>query len=164
MNHTNIKTPTFAIIKDGDLMKDTSKLLRVLEFNYTEHEEFIDSLNSKGCYYARYGGFPPWEYTLPEKGDNVVFLHRFGNNAQLYMMHCIAVGDDDAAFFVDEKEYLHAVDDCCYYVFTLIKGSIFVTKDMIEFLNGEKINDYHPEDFLSEEASIALRNLFEQFN
>ena len=79
-------------------------------------------------------------------------------------MHCIAVGDDDAAYFVDEKEYLHAVDDCCYYVFTLIKGSIFVTKDMIEFLNGEKINDYHPEDFLSEEASIALRNLFEQFN
>ena len=104
MNHTNIKTPPFAIIKDGDLMEDTSKLLRVLEFNYTEHEEFIDSLKSKGCYYARYGGFPPWEYTLPEKGDNVVFLHRFGNNAQLYMMHCIAVGDDDAAYFVDEKD------------------------------------------------------------
>ena len=66
-------------------------------------------------------------------------------------MHCIAVGDYDAAYFVKEKEDLHAVDDCCFYVFTLVKGSIFVTNDMIEFLRGEKINDYQPEDFLSED-------------
>jgi len=35
---------------------------------------------------------------------------------------------------------------------------------MIEFLRGERINDYQPEDFLSEEASLELRNLFERFN
>lgn len=155
----------YVVSKDKDeSVIDTSNLLRVLELNEEEHEDFIDSLNSRGCYYARYGGFPPWERTLPEKGDKVVFLHRAGNNAQLYLMHCIAVGDYDAAYFVEDKGHLHAVDDCCFYVFTLVKGSIFVKKDMIEFLRGERINDYQPEDFLSEVASLELRNLFERFN
>ena len=155
----------YIVIKDEEeTVVDTSNLLRVVEFDYDQHEEFIDSLKSNGCYYARYGGFPPWERTLPEKGEKVVFMRRNGNNTKLYLMHCIAVGDYDAAYFVNEKEDLHAVDDCCFYVFTLVKGSIFVTNDMIEFLSGEKINDYQPEDFLSEDASIALRNLFEQFN
>lgn len=155
----------YIVSKDEEeTVVDTSNLLRVVEFDYDQHEEFIDSLKSNGCYYARYGGFPPWERTLPEKGEKVVFMRRNGNNTKLYLMHCIAVGDYDAAYFVNEKEDLHAVDDCCFYVFTLVKGSIFVTNDMIEFLKGEKINDYQPEDFLSEDASIALRNLFEQFN
>ena len=155
----------YIVSKDEEeTVVDTSNLLRVMELDYEQHEEFIDSLKSNGCYYARYGGFPPWERTLPEKGEKVVFMRRNGNNTKLYLMHCIAVGDYDAAYFVNEKEDLHAVDDCCFYVFTLVKGSIFVTNDMIEFLKGEKINDYQPEDFLSEDASIALRNLFEQFN
>ena len=155
----------YIVSKDEEeTVVDTSNLLRVMELDYEQHEEFIDSLKSNGCYYARYGGFPPWERTLPEKGEKVVFMRRNGNNTKLYLMHCIAVGDYDAAYFVKEKDDLHAVDDCCFYVFTLVKGSIFVTNDMIEFLKGEKINDYQPEDFLSEDASIALRNLFEQFN
>ena len=155
----------YIVSKDGEeTVVDTSNLLRVVEFDCEQHEEFIDSLKSNGCYYARYGGFPPWERTLPEKGDKVVFMRRNDNNAKLYLMHCIAVGDYDAAYFVEEKSHLHAVDDCCFYVFTLVKGSIFVKNDMIEFLRGEKINDYQPEDFLSEEASIELMNLFERFN
>ena len=155
----------YIVSKDEEeTVVDTSNLLRVTEFDYEQHEEFIDSLKSNGCYYARYGGFPPWERTLPEKGEKVVFMRRNGNNTKLYLMHCIAVGDYDAAYFVKEKEDLHAVDDCCFYVFTLVKGSIFVTNDMIEFLKVEKINDYQPEDFLSEEASMELMNLFERFN
>ena len=155
----------YIVSKDEEeTVVDTSNLLRVMELDYEQHEEFIDSLKSNGCYYARYGGFPPWERTLPEKGEKVVFMRRNGNNTKLYLMHCIAVGDYDAAYFVKEKEDLHAVDDCCFYVFTLVKGSIFVTNDMIDFLKGEKINDYQPEDFLSEEASMELMNLFERFN
>lgn len=161
----SLQMKIYIVSKDEEeMIVDTSNLLRVLEFNDKEHDEFIAFLKSKGCYYARYGGFPPWERTLPEKGDKVVFMHRIGNNTQLYLMHCIAVGDYDAAYFVEDKGYLHAVDDCCFYVFTLVKGSIFVKNDMIEFLRGEKINDYQPEDFLSEEASLELINLLEKFN
>ena len=62
----------YIVSKDeGELVVDTSNLLRVVEFDCDQHEEFIDSLKSKGCYYARYGGFPPWERTLPEKGSTI---------------------------------------------------------------------------------------------
>ena len=44
----------YIVSKDEEeTVVDTSNLLRVMEFDYEQHEEFIDSLKSNGCYYAR---------------------------------------------------------------------------------------------------------------
>ena len=91
----------------------------------------------------------------------MVFIHRHGNEADLYLLCCIAVGDDDADFFVEEKELLHAVDDCCFYVFTNVKGPVTVAYEQLDFLNGEPIESGQPEAYLSESASKRLYELLE---
>lgn len=75
-------------------------------------------------------------------------------------MHCIAVGDEDASYFVEDKDSLFAVDDCCYYVFTNIRGPIQLLSRELDFLAFEKINRREPEEFLSEEASLRVKNIF----
>ena len=150
----------YMVSKDEEA-KDTRNLLRVLELNEEEHKTFMSDLKTKGCTYFRCGGFPPWERNYPNKGEQVVFMHRDETTAELYLMHCIAVGDDDAAYFVKEKDMLHAVDDCCFYVFTNVKGPVMYPLGEIDFLDSEEINtDLSPEAFLSEDASIRLKALF----
>lgn len=138
----------------------TDHLLRAMELDDEEFADFLASLLNQGCTYFRWGGFPPWERNLPKKKDKVVFIHRLGNEADLYLMYCIAVGDDDAAYFVEEKELLHAVDDCCFYVFTIVKGFVTVACEQLDFLNGEPIESGQPEAYLSESASGRLYELF----
>ena len=139
----------------------TDHLLRAMELDDEEFADFLASLLNQGCTYFRWGGFPPWERNLPKKKDKVVFIHRCGNEADLYLMYCIAVGDDDAAYFVEEKELLHAVDDCCFYVFTIVKGPVTVACEQLDFLNGEPVESGQPEAYLSESASGRLYELFE---
>ena len=90
----------------------------------------------------------------------MVFIHRRGNEVDLYLLYCIAVGDDDAAYFMEEKELLHAVDDCCFYVFTNAKGPVTVANEQLDFLNGEPVENGQPEAYLSESASGRLYELF----
>lgn len=138
----------------------TDHLLRAMELDDEEFADFLASLLNQGCTYFRWGGFPLCERNLPKKKDKVVFIHRLGNEADLYLMYCIAVGDDDAAYFVEEKELLHAVDDCCFYVFTIVKGFVTVACEQLDFLNGEPIESGQPEAYLSESASGRLYELF----
>ena len=138
----------------------TDHLLRVMELDDEEFTDFTTSLLNQGCTYFRWGGFPPWERNLPKKRDKVVFIHRRENEADLCLMYCIAVGDDDVAYFVEEKELLHAVDDCCFYVFTIAKGPVTVACGQLDFLNGEPVESSQPEAYLSESASERLYELF----
>ncbi len=153
----------YFVSKGDEEEEDTSSLIRILELDKDKHEAFISQLQEEGCCYFRYGGFPPWEHTYPIKGENVVFMYREKNVAYLYLMYCIAVGDDEASYFVKDKDMLHAVDDCCFYVFTNIKGPIKVLDEDIAFLESEPINIDAPEMFLSEEASYKLKNIFEKY-
>ena len=138
----------------------TDHLLRTMELDDEKFADLTTSLLNQGCTYFRWGGFPPWERNLPKKKDKVVFIHKRGNEADLYLMYCIAVGDDDAAYFVEEKELLHAVDDCCFYVFTNVKGPVTVTNGQLDFLNGEPVENDQPKAYLSESASGRLYELF----
>ena len=74
-------------------------------------------------------------------------------------MYCMAVGAD-AAYFVEDKDSLTFPDDCCYYVFTLIKGPVLVQNKELKFLEEERISEVQPEEFLSEEASLKLIQIF----
>ena len=62
--------------------------------------------------------------------------------------------------FIEEKELLHAVDDCCFYVFTNVKGSVTVAYEQLDFLSGEPVESGLPEVYLSESASGRLYELF----
>ena len=149
----------YMVSKDEEEIEDTSKLLRVVELDQDDFNKLTEDLASKGCTYFRYGGFPPWEHKYPKKGENVVFMHKEEKDAILYHMYCIAVGDDEAKIFVEDKESLYAVDDCCYYVFTNVRGPIILKNSDIEFLNG-KINDnFQPELLLNDEDTHKLNTL-----
>lgn len=149
----------YMVSKDEEEVEDTSNLIRVLELDNEEHDNLISDLGKSGCTYFRCGGFPPWEHNFPKKGEKVVFMFKEGQNTLLYLMHCIAVGDDDASYFVEDKESLHAIDDCCYYVFTNTKGPVRISNSELNFLASEKINSREPEEFLSELASFKLKEL-----
>ena len=84
-----------------------------------------------------------------------------GQSVVLYQMYCIAVGNDEASFFVEDKNSLFVVDDSCFYVFTNIKGPIQVQSSELEFLNSENINTNEPELILSEYISFRLKDLFD---
>ena len=147
-------------IVSKDEVEVTNHLLRAMELDDEEFADFTISLLNQECTYFRWGGFPPWKRNLPKKKDKVVFIYRHGNEVDLYLLYCIAVGDDDAAYFVEEKELLHAVDDCCFYVFTNAKGPVTVANEQLDFLNGEPVESGQPETYLSESASGRLYELF----
>ena len=147
-------------IVSKDEVEVTNHLLRAMELDDEEFADFTISLLNQGCTYFRWGGCPPWKRNLPKKKDKVVFIYRHGNEVDLYLLYCIAVGDDDAAYFVEEKELLHAVDDCCFYVFTNAKGPVTVANEQLDFLNGEPVESGQPETYLSESASGRLYELF----
>ena len=151
----------YIVSKEGYEEEDTQNLLRAIELDDVAYNQFIDDLNTKGCSYFRFGGFPPWQHNFPKRGEKVVFIHRQDEYAQLYLMHCIAVGDDDASYFVEEKESLNADDDCCYYVFTNIKGPVLIHKENLSFLDSESIHNHQPEEFLLAEASCRLHQLLD---
>ena len=129
----------YMVSKDEEEIEDTSNLIRVLELDKAGHEKHISDLHENGCTYFRCGGFPPWEHKFPKRGEKVVFMYKEDSSTLLYLMHCIAIGDDDASYFVKDKGSLHAVDDCCYYVFTNIKGPIHIPNIELDFLSSEKI-------------------------
>ena len=148
-------------IVSKDEVEVTDHLLRAIELDDEKYDSFASLLFEQGCSYFRWGGFPPWEHNLPKKKDRVVFIHKQENDAVLYLMHCIAVGDDDASYFVDDKEALYAVDDCCFYVFTNICGPVYVKNEQLDFMEGEAYGEHQPETFLSESASRRLYELFD---
>ena len=55
----------------------------------------------------------------------------------------------------------HAIDDCCYYVFTMIQGPLKARNERIAFLEEEEISTIQADEFLSEDASCQLYQLFD---
>lgn len=154
-------TKIYIVSKDEDEYENTEHLLRVMELDDEAYEEFTSSLENQGCAYFRWGGYQPCEYhNFPEKGDKVVFIRKGEYETELYLMYCIAVGDDDAAYFVKDKDSLHAIDDSCYYVFTMIQGPLKVRNERISYLEDEDISTVQADEFLSEDASVKLQQLF----
>lgn len=128
---------------------DNSSCQNLLEFLYQD-----------GITHFRWGGFPPWERDLPRKGDKVVFIHQCGADAELYLMHTIAIGEDAMLFLENPEEELNMVDDCAPYVLTLVKGPIIVDLQELNFLSNCKIGSCQPEEKLSEDCIAKLKDLF----
>lgn len=138
--------------------------LRLLELSDTGYENFTYTILSEGCVYFRWGGFPPWERNLPDEGDKVVFMHRNNSETILYLMYCIANGNEIADYIVKDKQNMPFPDDSSYYVFTNIKGPVKVKNDKIAFLNGENINKCQPETLLTDAETSELYRLLDEEN
>ena len=149
----------YIVSKEEYLEKCNS--IRVLELNDDDYQEMTDDLQTNGCIYFRWGGFPPWENNLPKKDEKIVLMHKNEDYITLYLMHCIADNDNDAAYFTQDRS--GTADDCSYYVFTNIKGPLNILYEDLDFLQHESINtsNTNPESFLSEQATQRLKEIME---
>ncbi len=135
-----------------------SWFIQKVDSNFSK--DLMQSLYQDGVARFRWGGFPPWERDLPRKGDKVVFIHKREADAELYLMHTIAIGEDAMSFLEDPEEELDMVDDCAPYVLTLVKGPIIVDLQELDFLNSCEIGSYQPEGKLPGNCIDKLKELF----
>ena len=147
-------------IKSKDDVERSTKI-RALLLDDEKYQKVSHDLETKGNTYFRWGGFPMKQHNLPKKDDNVVFIHQRDEYSILYLMHVIAIGDD-AYLFVEDKEELHIVDDCCHFVFTNVKGPIKCHNTELKFLDWDELDTHQPETYLSQEATELLKEIFDE--
>ena len=147
------------IISKDDVERSTK--IRALLLDDEGYQKVTHDLETQGNTYFRWGGFPTWQHNLPKKDENVVFIHRKDEYSILYLMHVIAIGDD-AYPFVEDKEELNMVDDCCHYVFTNEKGPIKRHNTELKFLDMDELDTDQPETYLSQEATEMLKGIFDE--
>ena len=135
--------------------------LRIANFCDEEAwEDFKSEIWEKGHAFFRWGGFPPWEHDLPQKGDRLVFMRSEGRKTEFYLMMTIAT-DDDCAPFVDDAEELQMVDDCRSFVVTVVKGPVWADNENLSFLGRLSKLPRTPDRRLDKETSDALLHLLQ---
>lgn len=154
------RIPIAIYIKSKDDVERSTKI-RALLLDDEKYQKVSHDLETKGNTYFRWGGFPMQQHNLPKKDDNVVFIHQRDEYSILYLMHVIAIGDD-AYLFVEDKEELHIVDDCCHFVFTNVKGPIKCHNTELKFLDWDELDTHQPETYLSQEATELLKEIFDE--
>ena len=150
----------YMVSKDDVDVDESEHLLRVLEFDDKQLEQFKSSLESKGVSCQRWGAYLPEVMNLPDEGEKLVILHRDHNNAVLYLTHVIAK-DKNAEFFVKDEE--KQIDDCMWFVLTNVVGPVSVFADELNFLEDEPINKVHPEEYVSLKATEKLYDLIYKY-
>ena len=150
----------YMVSKEEVEVDESEHLLRVLEFDDKKLEHFKSSLESKGVSCQRWGAYLPEVMNLPDEGEKLVILHRYHNNAVLYLTHVIAK-DKNAEFFVKDEEKL--IDDCMWFVLTNVVGPVSVFADELKFLEDEPINKVHPEEYVSLKATEKLYDLIYKY-
>ncbi len=137
--------------------------LRAVNMSDCETSELEQDLCTKGFAHFHWGGYPLECHNLPEKGQRVVFFnHETGGGFKLYLMMLVATGLECEPF-LEDKDELHTVDDCYPFMFTNIKGPIFVEEDdMDAYIKS------HEDDFIGQAEqplpSKSCTKLFEFFN
>ena len=149
-------------IRSKEPVEPKDDRLRIMYFdNEGEWKDFTDNIWEKGYSHYRWGGCPPWEPDLPDKGDKVVFIHKAEQKTTLYLMMVIATSDGCAPY-VDDEEELHMVDDCTSYVLTVVKGPVKVNTDELGFLNRALTERWQPDFKLEKQASDALLKIIQE--
>lgn len=148
-------------VKNQEEVKSEDDRLHLMVFsNQEDWDSFTDDLWKDGYSYFRWGGFPPWELDLPEKGDKVVFLHSGEQESSMYLVKTIAIGIESLPY-LKNKEELYYVDDCTTYVVTNVCGKLTVDNEELSFLEDFLAKDHwQPDTRLSKEISEKLIELF----
>lgn len=142
---------------------ERSKLLRVANLDDEALKNFNCQLTTKGFAFYRWtclcppGGDEP---DLPERGNKVVFMHKYGGKATLYLLYTLASNDDEAELFVKNEQQLHCIDDCKAFVLTNIIGPTQISVSELAFLDEENIGWREPNQCLGKEDSKKLLSFF----
>lgn len=146
--------------EDPDSTDNILYAMRMLDENYA----FLTArLRENGYVHFRWGGFPPWEHDLPNKGDHVLCLYELKSDIVVYLMHVIGKEVSASPFLKDPEEELNMEDDCCPYVLTNIMGPIVLPLDDLSFLDDENICDYQPDLRLSKYATKRIMDILSDF-
>lgn len=142
---------------------DTSGLVRLIELSQVECSSFVQGLETQGFAYFRWRTCAPTEEerTTLKKGERVVVMLRLADRTLLYLMHCIADNDDDAAFFNGVEFPVYRVDERQDFILTNIKGPVSVANKELTFIADGEIGVGKPGDFLSVKSSEKLRRLID---
>lgn len=142
---------------------DTSGLVRLFELSQVECSSFVQGLETNGFAYFRWRTCAPTEEdrTTLKKGDKVVVMLRLADRALLYLMHCIADNDEDAAFFNGVEFPEAKCDERQDFILTNIKGPVSVANEKLAFIADGEIGVGKPGNFLSVGASEKLRRLID---
>lgn len=151
----------YIVSREDTITEDTSNNIRLLEADMATFNRIGNDLYDMGVTHFRWGGFPPWEHNLPNKGDKIVIMQRDSDDSRLYLMHCLAAGDDEASKYVDNDKLFDSCDDCSIYVLSNIIGPIKVKNHELDFLEDEPINHINPEETLSLAATLQMKRLFD---
>lgn len=139
--------------------KDDFRLRMMVVTEEDKWKHMADELWQKGYTYFRWGGFPPWERDLPNKGDKVVFLYYDGEQYFMYLMKTIAIGEQTMPFLEDIED-LHRVDDCTGYVLTNVVGPV-IMEDCELYLPKELLKGkYQPDERISQSLTNKLMDIF----
>lgn len=152
----------YIVSKEHEETVPSGPQLRLLKLDDECYNTFKAQLENCGCAYFRFGGYPLSQHVLPEVGERVIFMYECEKRVELYMMYCKAVGDEMASHFIDEADMdmLHAVDDCCFYIFTIISGPQYVDPESISFIDAEPVGSEQPDCFLSVSATDRINSIF----
>lgn len=145
--------------EDRDVTDNESLLLSVVNretFNAIESD-----LLEMGITHFRWLGFPHKLHNYPNRGDKVVIMMREDNNTNLYLMHCLAAGDDEAAKYLEDENLNAYCDDCCCYVFSNVKGPITIQNHELDFIDSDISNFYDSPEYLSAHQNRMMRHIFD---
>lgn len=140
---------------------DKSTKIRALSLGKNEFYKICRDLETKGNTYFHLRDVPKCEHNLPLKDDNVVFIYKQEEYSILYLMHLIAIGDEDYPFVKDIEE-IKTIDDCDNYVFTNVKGPIKCHNSELIFLDIDNLDSDQPETYLSQDTTDLLKMIINE--
>lgn len=148
-------------LRSNEQVRVRPNLLRAETLNRYEFSNLIQDLQTRGVAYFRFGGFPPEDHDLPQKGERIVLLHiRFGQ-VFLYLMKVIAVDGDCRRYFDDPSE-IDCVDDCVPFILSNITGPVVVDERRLKFMPFSEVENLSVHNYLNKEISAefeAMLNL-----
>lgn len=151
---------TIYVVNKNTVEEDKKQHTFALLLNKQGHKYLSQMLFDEGFAYFRWGGFPPWERTLPNKGDKVVFIASGQKKSELYLMQVLLNDEKIISELLNDPGMIGFPDDCAPFILTNIKGPVIVKQGVLDFLESENINKYQPEKYLPGDMEEKLISLF----
>lgn len=147
------------------LGKDPEMILpdavRLYTLRLGQCRRMVDELERRGTAHFRWLGgplHPSEDSELPDVGDDVAAVCRWGGEAVMFQMKVIATGEDCAPF-LDDPDIISFPDDRATFVVTNIVGPIVVDVDQLNFIDADDLNEYGNLCRLPEKESKQIRAL-----
>ncbi len=133
--------------------------LRYMVMSPEKYAETMKEIDTKGTAYFRWGGFPVWEYDLPEEGDKVLVICP-GDGITTFHVMMVAAKDMGCVPFVEGgMDRIMRIDDCgAYILVSLNRVATFPNKEVTD-IKEELEECWQPELRLSIESTEKINRM-----